>query len=80
MAWGNFLVIPCPCKLWDSRLNRLMLAFLPEIGALIGGTLVLLLLAAHALLLPALLTGLLLPCSGYRDTCTWTASWTSAMR
>ena len=47
MAWGNFLVIPCPCKLWDSRLNRLMLAFLPEIGALIGGTLVLLLLAAH---------------------------------
>ena len=35
MAWGNFLVIPCPCKLWDSRLNRLMLAFLPEIGALI---------------------------------------------
>ena len=60
MAWGNFLVIPCPCKLWDSRLNRLMLAFLPEIGALIGGTLALLLLAAHALMLPALLTGLLL--------------------
>ena len=58
MAWGNFLVIPC--KLWDSRLNRLMLAFLPEIGALIGGTLALLLLAAHALMLPALLTGLLL--------------------
>ena len=60
MAWGNFLVIPCTCKLWDSRLNRLMLAFLPEIGALIGGTLALLLLAAHALMLPALLTGLLL--------------------
>ena len=66
MAWGNFLVIPCPCKLWDSRLNRLMLAFLPEIGALIGGTLVLLLLAAHALLLPALLTGLLLTYALFR--------------
>ena len=66
MAWGNFLVIPCPCKLWDSRLNRLMLAFLPEIGALIGGTLALLLLAAHALMLPALLTGLLLTYALFR--------------
>lgn len=66
MAWGNFLVIPCPCKLWDSRLNRLMLAFLPEIGALIGGILTLLLLAGHALMLPALLMGLLLTYALFR--------------
>lgn len=36
MAWGNFLKIPCPVKKWDSKLNKMMLAFLPSIGALVG--------------------------------------------
>ncbi|MGN1383415.1 MAG: adenosylcobinamide-GDP ribazoletransferase [Eubacterium sp.] len=36
MAWGNFTVIPCPYKHWDSRLNHRMLMFLPVIGAVIG--------------------------------------------
>lgn len=36
MAWGNFLKIPCPVKKWDSKLNKLMLGFLPSIGAIVG--------------------------------------------
>lgn len=36
MAWGNFITIPCPCKLWDSKLKNLMLAMYPTIGAVIG--------------------------------------------
>lgn len=40
MAWGNFLKIPCPVKRWDSKLNKMMLAFLPMVGAIVGGGLV----------------------------------------
>ncbi len=36
MAWGNFTVIPCPYKHWDSSLNHRMLMYLPAIGAVIG--------------------------------------------
>lgn len=36
MAWGNFLKIPCPVKKWDSKLNKLMLGFLPSVGAIVG--------------------------------------------
>lgn len=37
MVWGNFTVLPCPYKRWDSKLNNLMLALLPLVGAVIGG-------------------------------------------
>jgi len=36
MAWGNFLAVPCPCKLWDNELRRLQLIFLPIIGLMMG--------------------------------------------
>lgn len=36
MAWGNFITLPCPYKKWDSKLLKLMLMFLPTIGAVIG--------------------------------------------
>lgn len=36
MAWGNFFVVPCPCKLWDNNLRRLQLVFFPLIGILMG--------------------------------------------
>ena len=42
MAWGNFLTIPCPLKKWDNDLKNNMLAFLPSIGAVVGGVWVLL--------------------------------------
>ncbi|MBQ8562655.1 MAG: adenosylcobinamide-GDP ribazoletransferase [Firmicutes bacterium] len=36
MAWGNFLTLPCPLKLWDSNLKNYMLGFLPSVGLIIG--------------------------------------------
>lgn len=42
MAWGNFLTLPCPYKRWDNELKNMMLAFLPSIGAVVGGLWVLL--------------------------------------
>ena len=37
MAWGMFLSIPCPAKLWDEGARAHMLACLPLIGAIVGG-------------------------------------------
>lgn len=37
MAWGNFLVLPCPVKRWDNDLKNHMLGFLPTIGFILGG-------------------------------------------
>lgn len=37
MAWGNFLVLPCPKKKWDNDLKNYMLGFLPTMGFIIGG-------------------------------------------
>lgn len=37
MAWGNFLVIPCPVKKWDNDSKNYMLGFLPTIGFIVGG-------------------------------------------
>ncbi|MBR4658404.1 MAG: adenosylcobinamide-GDP ribazoletransferase [Clostridia bacterium] len=37
MAWGMFLSIPCPAKLWDESARRHMLACLPLVGAVAGG-------------------------------------------
>ena len=36
MAWGNFLSIPCPKKIWDNNLKREMLSLLPIIGLIAG--------------------------------------------
>ncbi len=36
MAWGNFLTLPCPLKLWDNNLKNYMLGFLPSVGLIIG--------------------------------------------
>lgn len=36
MAWGNFLSIPCPKKVWDQNLKKEMLAKLPIIGLIAG--------------------------------------------
>ena len=56
MAWGNFTVIPCPYKHWDSRLNHRMLMYLPVIGAVIGIVWVLILTVLRRIGLPSLLT------------------------
>mgnify|MGYP003379827227 CR=1 FL=1 len=31
MAWGNFIILPCPKKKWDDDLKNYMLGFLPTI-------------------------------------------------
>ncbi len=36
MAWGNFLAIPCPRKLWNGEYKNLMLAMLPSVGVVHG--------------------------------------------
>lgn len=36
MAWGNFTVIPCPARVWDSAEMKRMLAWLPSVGAVIA--------------------------------------------
>ena len=36
MAWGNFLTLPCPLKLWDNNLKNYMLGFLPSVGLILG--------------------------------------------
>jgi len=36
MTWGNFSILPCPYKKWDSDLKNLMLVFLPILGGIIG--------------------------------------------
>ena len=37
MAWGMFLAIPCPKKLWIETARRKMLVCLPLVGLLVGG-------------------------------------------
>lgn len=36
MAWGMFLTIPCPKKIWRESARRKMLACLPLIGLIVG--------------------------------------------
>ena len=36
MAWGMFLAIPCPKKIWSESARRKMLACLPLIGIVVG--------------------------------------------
>lgn len=37
MAWGMFLTIPCPKKIWRESARRKMLACLPLTGLIVGG-------------------------------------------
>ena len=37
MAWGMFLAIPCPKKIWNESARRNMLACLPLVGLIAGG-------------------------------------------
>ena len=36
MAWGMFLSIPCPCKIWDETARPWQLVYLPPVGLLVG--------------------------------------------
>ena len=36
MAWGMFLAIPCPKKIWSETARRKMLACLPFVGVVVG--------------------------------------------
>lgn len=36
MAWGMFLSIPCPCKIWDEKARPWQLVYLPFVGLLVG--------------------------------------------
>lgn len=60
MAWGNFLVIPCPHKKWDSKLNNLMLATLPAIGLVIGTIGLLIMMLLRAIGFPVLIQALIM--------------------
>ena len=80
MAWGMFLSIPCPAKIWDEKARPWQLVYLPVAGLLVGA---LWALAAYALgsfdrlpalraavlaALPFLLTGFL-HLDGFMDCC-----------
>ena len=36
MAWGMFLSIPCPAKIWDETARPWQLVYLPLVGLLVG--------------------------------------------
>ena len=36
MAWGMFLSIPCPAKIWDEKARPWQLIYLPLVGLLVG--------------------------------------------
>ncbi len=80
MAWGMFLAIPCPVKVWEEAARPKMMALLPAVGLVPGG---LWALAAWGLpklncplplqglvlaLIPWLTTGLL-HLDGFMDVC-----------
>ena len=37
MAWGTYLAIPCPYKVWDDALRPWQIVCLPPIGLVVGG-------------------------------------------
>ena len=37
MAWGMFLAIPCPRKIWSESARQKMLVCMPLVGLLAGG-------------------------------------------
>ncbi len=59
MAWGNFLVIPCPRKVWDGECKNMMLAMLPSVGIIYGAMTALVFGLMVALGFPTYITGAL---------------------
>ena len=37
MAWGTYLAIPCPYKVWDDALRPWQIVCLPPVGLIVGG-------------------------------------------
>ena len=60
MAWGMFLSIPCPCKIWDEKARPWQLVYLPVAGLLVGALWALAAWFCRALALPALVRGAVL--------------------
>lgn len=80
MAWGMFLSVPCPLKIWDEKARPWQLVYLPLVGLVVGaiwalaawlfglwGTLPAL-CAAVLSMLPFLLTGFI-HLDGFMDCC-----------
>ena len=66
MAWGMFLAIPCPLKIWRESARSKMLCCLPLAGGVVGAVWV---LAAYlARFLPATVGGLLLAAAPWLAT------------
>ena len=66
MAWGMFLALPCPLKIWNEKARSKMLCCLPFVGLAVGGVWV---LAAYlARFLPATVGGLLLAAAPWLAT------------
>ena len=57
MAWGMFLAIPCPLKIWNEKARSKMICCLPLVGLVVGG--VWLLAAYVGRFLPQSVAGLL---------------------
>ena len=78
MAWGMFLAIPCPVKIWKEEARNKQLACFPLIGLIVGGVWILLdmvtgslplpLRAACMAALPWLITGFI-HLDGFMDVC-----------
>jgi len=78
MAWGMFLAIPCPKKIWRGTAQRKMLSCLPLVGCIVGALWVLCFVAAKYLPKPLgsailaaepwLATGFI-HLDGYMDVC-----------
>ena len=80
MAWGTYLAIPCPYKVWDDALRPWQIVCLPPVGLIVGGLWALcaalfahfrftgLLAAACLTALPFLVTGFF-HLDGFLDCC-----------
>ena len=78
MAWGMFLSLPCPLKIWNEKARGKMLSCLPLVGFVVGGVWVLAAYAARFLPQPVggllmaaapwLVTGFL-QLDGFMDVC-----------
>lgn len=66
MAWGMFLALPCPLKIWNERARSKMVCCLPLVGLVVGGVWV---LAAYAgRFLPPPVGGLLIAAAPWLAT------------
>ena len=66
MAWGMFLALPCPLKLWNEKARSKMICCLPLAGFVVGGVWV---LAAYlARFLPRSAAGLLIAAAPWLTT------------